>query len=135
MQSCSKRTVKMHYMSVFAKLQKHIAKKWHKFFGLDGDFIMTMLSLTSRITSCSFWLNLTLPPYSHNLTPCDCYLSPSLKTKLQGIRFETSEAVLKKSEEILKDLTKNGLHHVFEEWQQCCKKCIQLGGSTLKKTM
>ena len=78
-----------------------------------------MHSLTSRITSCSFWLNLTLLPYSPNLAPCDFFLFPLLKTKLQGMRFETSEAVLKKSEEILKDLTKNGLHHVFEEWRPC----------------
>ena len=104
----------------------------HNFIGLDGDFIMTMHSLTSWITSCSFWLNLTLPPYSPNLDPCD-FLFPSLKTKLQGIRFETSEAMLKKSEAILKDLTNNGLHHVFEEWQQRCKKCIELGAGVLWK--
>ena len=94
---------------------------------------MTTYSLTSRITSSSFWLNLTLPPYSPNLAPCDFFLFPSLKTKLQVIRFETSEAVLKKSEAILKDLTKNGLHHVFEEWQQRSKKCIQLGGEYFEK--
>ena len=74
-------------------------------------------------------------PYSPNLAPCDFFLFPSLKTKLQGIRFETSEAVLKKSEAILKDLTKNGLYNLFEEWQLGCKKCVQLWGSTLKKTM
>ena len=97
MQSCSKCTVKIHYMSALAKLQRNV----HNLIGLDGDFIMIMHSLTS----CSFWLNLTLPPYSPNLAPCDFFLFPSLKTKLQVIRFETSEAVLKKSEEILKDLT------------------------------
>ena len=79
-----------------------LQRNGHNFIGLDWDFIMTMHSLTSRITSYSYWLNLTLPPYS----PCDFFLFPSLKTKLQGIRFETSEAVLKKSEVILKDLTK-----------------------------
>ena len=105
-----------------------LQRNGHNFIRLDGDFIMTTHSLTSRITSCRFRLNLTLPPYSPNLAPCGFFLFPSLKTKLQGIWFETSEAVLKKSEVILKDLTKNGLHHVFEEWQQRCKKCIELGG-------
>ena len=62
------------------------------------------------------------PPYRPGLAPCDFFLFPSLKAKLRGIRFETSEAVLKKNEAILKDLTKNGLRHVFEEWQQRCKK-------------
>ena len=72
------------------------------------------------------------PTYSSDLAPCDFFLFPSLKAKLRGIRFEIYEAVLKKSEAILKDL-----RHVFEEWQQRCKKCIQLGRSrpTLKKNM
>ena len=50
------------------------------FIGLDGDFIMTTHSLTSRITSRSFWLNLTLPPYSPDLAPCDL-LIPITKNK------------------------------------------------------
>ena len=55
-----------------------------------------------------------------DLAPYDFFLFPSLKAKLRGIRFENSEAVLKKSEAILKDLTKNGLCHEFEERQQNC---------------
>ena len=132
MQSCSKRTVKMHYTSMLAKFQKHIAKKWPQLHRAGWRLHHDDAQPHSRITSCSFWQNLTLPPYSPNLAPCD-FLFPLLNTKLQGIRFETSEAVLKKSEVILKDLTKNGLHHVFEEWQQRCKKCIQLGGEYFEK--
>ena len=41
--------------------------------------------------------------------------------------------MLKKNETIFKDLTKNGLSHVFEEWQHRCKKCIQLGGEYFEK--
>ena len=66
------------------------------------------------------------PPYSPDLAPWD-FLFPLLKADLRGIRFETFEAVLKKSEAIIKDLSKNALRQVFEEWQQRCKKCIQLG--------
>ena len=73
------------------------------------------------------------PPYSPDLAPYDLFLFPSLKAKLWGIQFETSEAVLKKSEAILKDLAENGLRHVLEEWQQRCKKCIQLGGEYFEK--
>ena len=51
----------------------------HNFIGLDGDFIMTMHILTSQIKSCSFWLYLTLWPYSPNLAPCDYFLFPSLR--------------------------------------------------------
>ena len=40
-----------------------------------------------------------------------------------------SDAVIKRSEAILKDITKNGLRHVFEDWQKRCNKCIQMGGN------
>ncbi|PSN46407.1 hypothetical protein C0J52_15907, partial [Blattella germanica] len=61
------------------------------------------------------------------------FLFPSLKEKLRGIRFENSEAVLKESEVILKDLTKNGLQQVFKDWQRHYKKCIEVGGDYLEK--
>ena len=73
------------------------------------------------------------PPYRPDLVPCDVFLFPPLKEKLRGIRFDTSDAVLKKSEAIIKDLTKNGMRHVFEKWQQRCKKYIQLEGEYFEK--
>ena len=92
-----------------------LQRNGHNFIGLDGDFIMTTHSLTSRIKSCSFWLNVTLPPYIPNLAPCDFFLFPSLKTKLRGIWFETSEAVLKKSEaNIWKE---RGFMYNIHRWQ------------------
>ena len=89
-----------------------LQKNGHNFIGLDGkhhdnaqphvaNYVMQFLAK----------FNITAP-YCPNLVPCDFFLFPWLKTKLQGIRFETSEAVLKKSEAILKDLTK--------EWPASC---------------
>ena len=131
MQSYSKRTVKMHYTSVLAELRKFIAKKrphlYRAGWRLHHD--------NAQHHVMQFLVKFNIPHYSPNLAPCDFFLFPSLRAKLQSIRFETSEAVLKKSEAILKDLTKNGLHHVFEEWQQRCKKCIQLGGKYFEKDM
>ena len=71
---CTTRQCSLNYRST-------LQRNGHNFIGLDGDFIMTTHSLTSPTTSCSFWLNLTLPPYSPNLAPCDFFLFPSLKTK------------------------------------------------------
>ncbi|PSN38321.1 hypothetical protein C0J52_23225 [Blattella germanica] len=86
---------------------------------------MTMHGLMSQIKSCSIWIDSPLSVYhihlSPNLAPCD-FLYPLLKVNLRGIRFENSEAVFKKSEAILKDLTKNGLQHVFKDWQSQYKK-------------
>ena len=102
MQSCSKHTVKMHYTSVLAKLQKHIAKKWPQLHRAGWKLHHnTQPHVTNYIMQFVAKFNITNSP---NLAPCD-FLFPSLKTKLQGIQFETSEAVLKKSEAILNDLT------------------------------
>ena len=68
------------------------------------------------------------------LQPQSCSLWFLIRiTKDKAPGHSTSETVLKKIETILKDLTKNGLHHVFEEWQQRCKKFIQLGGEYFEK--
>ena len=135
MQSCSKRTVKMHYTSVLAKLQKHIAKKWpllHRA-GWRLHHVNAQTHVANYVLQILGKFNIT------DLQPQSCsvllLLISITKDKAPGHRFETSEAVLKKCEAILKDLTKVGLHHVFEEWQQRCNKCIRLGESTLKKTL
>ena len=126
MQSCSKRMVKMHYTSVLAKLQKHIAKKRPQLHrtGWRLHHDNAQPHIANQVMQFLAKFNITV------LQPQTCSLWLLIfitKVKLRGSRFETSEAVLKKSEAILKDLTKNGLHHVFEEWQQRCKKRIQLG--------
>ena len=99
-------------MSVLAKLRKHIAKKWPQIHwtGWRLHHNNAQPYVVNHIMQILVKFNITCvlhPPYSPDLAPCD-FLFPSLKAKLLGIQFETSEAVLKKSEAILKDLTKNG---------------------------
>ena len=126
----------MYYTSVLTKLQKHIEKKRPQLhrtgWRLHHDNARPQVANHGMQFLAKFNITcISHSPYSPALAPCD-FLFPSLKAKLRGIRFETSEAVLKKSEAILKDLTKNGLHHVFKEWQQRRKKCIQLGWEYLE---
>ena len=73
------------------------------------------------------------PPYSPDLAPCDFFLFPNLKKRLRGQRFSSSEAVVKASEAILKDLSKNGLQHVFEDWKKRWDKCIACNRNYFEK--
>ena len=135
--SWRKRTA-VYYTSVLAKLRKHIAKKrpQHHRAGWRLQHDNARPHVANHVMQFLAKCNITCvphPPYSPDLAPCDFFLFPSLKAKLWGIRFETSEAVLKWSDAILKNLTENGLHHVFEEWQQSCKKCIQQGEEYFEK--
>ena len=95
MQSCSKSMVKMHYTSVLAKLQKHIAKKWPQLHraGWRLHHDNAQPHVANYVMQFLAKFNITA------LQPQSCSLSlliPITKTKLQGIRFETCEAVLKK---------------------------------------
>ena len=127
----------MYYTSVLAKLRKHTAMKRPKLHRAgwrlhhDNAQPHAMQFLAKFNITC-----VPHPPYSPDLAPCDFFLFPSLKAKRRGVRFETSEAVLKKSEAILKDLTKNGLHHVFEKWPRCKRhSCIQITGKNLYRIL
>ena len=64
-----------------------LQRNGHNFIGLDGDFIMTTHGLMLQITSCSVWLNLTLPLYCIPL-PRSCslwlLLIPITKDKAPG---------------------------------------------------
>lgn len=76
---------------------------------------------------------LSHPPYSPDLAPCDFWLFPNLKKPLRGTRFEDSNALDRASAEVLKQLSKDGLLFVFEKWCDRMRKCVQLGGGYVEK--
>jgi hypothetical protein len=52
------------------------------------------------------------PPYSPDLPPCDFFLFPKVKLKLEGRRFDTIEEVTAKSQRVL-DTDRKGLSGSF----------------------
>jgi len=59
------------------------------------------------------------PPYSPDLTPCNFYLFPKIKSVLKGIHFVSVESVKAKTAEVLNILTERELRNHFEHWQLC----------------
>ena len=60
-------------------------------------------------------------PYSPDIAPtvaCDFFLFPTLKEQLQGHRFDSTVAIAKVVEAILKDMSKNGFSHVIDDSQK-----------------
>lgn len=68
------------------------------------------------------------PPYSPDLAPCDHSLFPELKNQLRGQRFQSDDEVNDAVTGVLKVLSKNGLWHYFEAWQNRWNKCIDSQG-------
>ena len=73
------------------------------------------------------------PPYCPDLALCDFFLFPNLKKHLRGRRFQSSEAVVKAVEAVLKNLSKNGFQHAFADWQKRWDKCIASNGDYFEK--
>ncbi|GFS55666.1 histone-lysine N-methyltransferase SETMAR [Trichonephila clavipes] len=73
------------------------------------------------------------PPYSPGLAPGNFCLFPQLKKPLQGKRFASNKACVKDAEAVLKQVSQNGLLHVFKKWIELWDKCITCHGSYLEK--
>ena len=73
------------------------------------------------------------PPYSPDLAPCDFFLFPKLKEKLKGITFQTERQLTCAISKALKCLSENGFFHVFEQWLDRCKKCVERNGEYIEK--
>jgi transposase len=64
------------------------------------------------------------PPYSPDLAPCDFFLFPKVKSVLKGNRFASVTEVKKKTTELLRQLTDDGLQHGFDQWKIRMQWCV-----------
>ncbi|EFN60286.1 hypothetical protein EAG_04365, partial [Camponotus floridanus] len=64
------------------------------------------------------------PPYSPDLSPCDFFLFPRLKTHLKGHQFDTTENVKAAGTDQLKAIRVSEFQHCYEDWKQCLRRCV-----------
>jgi len=69
------------------------------------------------------------PPYSPDLTPCNFYLFPKMKSVLKGTHFVSVENVNAKTMKILNSLTEYDLRNCFEHWQHRMQLCVNPKGN------
>jgi hypothetical protein len=62
------------------------------------------------------------PPYSQDLSRCDFYLFPKLKSKLKGHHFETVT-------DKLRTLTENEFRYCYDQWRERWNHCVTSQGS------
>ncbi|GFY06043.1 histone-lysine N-methyltransferase SETMAR [Trichonephila clavipes] len=65
---------------------------------------------------------LPYPPYSPDLPPCDFWLFPQLKKPLRSKHFASNNVRVNAAKEGLKQLSQNGLLHVFKKWTELWDK-------------
>jgi transposase len=69
------------------------------------------------------------PPYSPDLTPCDFYLFPEMKSVLEGTHFLSIEDVKAKTTEILNSLSESDVQNYFKSWKHRMQLCVNLEGN------
>ena len=69
------------------------------------------------------------PPYSTDLAPCDFYLFPKLKSKLNGHHSGTMENIQKIVTDELNTLTENDFQYCYDQWKKRWNHCVTSQGS------
>lgn len=73
------------------------------------------------------------PPYSPDLAICDFWVFPTLKDSLRGTRYESREELGIAVKKQLREMSRDGLYHVFRAWSTRWDKCIQAKGRYFEK--
>jgi hypothetical protein len=69
------------------------------------------------------------PPYSPDLAPCDFFLFPKMKLKLEGRRFDTTEEIQTESPRMLDTLTEKDFQEEFPKRRRLWDRCLHAGGN------
>ena len=93
----------------------------------DNALVHTALSIREFLAKKNIPV-LPHPPYSPDLTPCDFYLFPKLKSKLKGHHFGTMENIQKIVTDELNTLTKNDFQYCYDKWKKR-NHCVTSQGS------
>ena len=68
------------------------------------------------------------PPYSPDLSPCDLWLNPYIKSCLRGRKFETRSAVGSALYQCINSIPREQFKSVFSERISRLEKCVQVNG-------
>ena len=69
------------------------------------------------------------PPYSPDLSPCDYFLFPKLKTKMKGAFYDDIPAIQAAVTEVLKNIPTNDIKKSMHVLVDPSKRCIESNGT------
>ena len=72
--------------------------------------------------------NFGTPPYSPDLTSCDFFLFPKIKSVLKGTHFSDIDSIKMAATTELKKIPENAFQECFESWKRRLHKCFQVEG-------
>ena len=102
-----------------------------------GFSTMTTRPLTHHSLFDNAWLPKTLywfplPPYSPDSAPCYFFLFASMKLRLKGRRFDTTEEIHTQSQEVIDTLTFENFQWCMKSWETRWDHCMHAQGDYFK---
>uniref|UniRef100_A0A1B6IQK1 Tc1-like transposase DDE domain-containing protein n=1 Tax=Homalodisca liturata TaxID=320908 RepID=A0A1B6IQK1_9HEMI len=94
-----------------------------------GGYTTTMRQLIQTFLAKHGTPQVPQPPYSPDMAPCDFWLFPHLKKPLKGTRFESREAIMKKTTADLMAMPKSDFQDCFQKWKRRWNRCVASQGA------
>lgn len=121
------------YLGILGRLRKRVMRvrpaiKDNWMLHHDNAPCHTALSITEFLTRKNIPV-VPQPPYSPDLSPCDFFLFPKLKSYLKGHHFGTIENIKENVTAQLKDIPVSAFQHCYEEWENRMKRCVASQGN------
>ncbi len=69
------------------------------------------------------------PAYSPDISPCDYWAFPLLKSKIRGYRFQTLEDLKTTVKRELANIPLSEFQNCFDNLLRCYRKCVEAGGA------
>ena len=66
------------------------------------------------------------PPYSPDLSPCDYFRFPKLKTTMKGAFYDDVSTIQAAVTQVLKNIPKTEFRKSMDNLVDCSKRCIKL---------
>ena len=66
------------------------------------------------------------PPYSHDLSPCDHFLFPKLKTAMKGAFYDNVPTIQSAATQVLKNIPKTEFKNSMDKLVDRSKRCTEL---------
>jgi len=128
------------YLQLLKILRDSLRKKrpeiWSSgdwFFHHDSATVHTALSVQQLVANNNMTVT-THPPYSPDLAPCDFFLFPRMKSRMNGKRFAYVREVKKKTLRVLKTSVLKSPRNVFSSGKNVGTSVSSKNGGTLKET-
>lgn len=76
---------------------------------------------------------MTQLPYSPALAPCDVFLLPTVKEKVRGTKFDSTDGAICAFNEAVSDLAEEQWAHCFDMWFYHMRLYVEANGECFEK--